>query len=545
MIDRARRLYGTTFTQALVGAVLLWAALPPLDWGPLAFLGPAWWVLLIRRETLPGRRPYWALYGVGFLFWMATLHWLRLPHPATSLGWLALSAYFACYLPAFVVLGRIAVHRARVPVILAAPILWTGLELLRAHLFTGMTMASLGHTQYRWIELIQISDLAGAYGVGFLVMLVAACLGRMMPIDGRPRAFWPLLPVGAALAAALVYGHVRTSDQLSEPVLRVALIQGSIDTVLDPEPGIYERVWREYVELSMLAKRKFGNLDLLVWPETTFPDTLVTYTTDARIPEGFEGTDAEFREYLAETAAHTPNAMGSMARALDTSLLLGVPTHHFGPEGVQRFNSAVFVDRSGGLLGRYDKTHLVLFGEYVPFANLLPWIQPLTPLPVSLNSGQGPVAFELNGVRLAANICYESVLPHVIRRQVNRLAAEKAEPDVLVNVTNDGWFWGSSELDMHLVCGVFRAVECRKPLLIAANTGFSAWIDGDGRIQCRGPRRASDALLAEVRLDPRHSPYLIYGDWLAGVCLLGCMAAAAWGLWNRWSVPRISAPEPR
>ena len=91
-------------------------------------------------------------------------------------------------------------------------------------------------------------------------------------------------------------------------------------------------------------------------------------------------------------------------------------------------------------------------------------------------------------------------------------------PDVLVNLTNDGWFWGSSELDMHLVCGVFRAIECRKPLLIAANTGFSAWIDGDGRILRQGPRRREKVLFAAVGREPRQSWYLVHGDWPAGVC---------------------------
>ena len=93
---------------------------------------------------------------------------------------------------------------------------------------------------------------------------------------------------------------------------------------------------------------------------------------------------------------------------------------------------------------------------------------------------------------------------------------------MLVNLTNDGWFWGSSELDMHLVCGVFRAVECRKPFLIAANTGFSAWIDGDGRIRQQGPRRAKDVILAEPRSTGRRSWYLEHGDWFAGVCLAAC-----------------------
>jgi apolipoprotein N-acyltransferase len=126
------------------------------------------------------------------------------------------------------------------------------------------------------------------------------------------------------------------------------------------------------------------------------------------------------------------------------------------------------------------------------------------------------------------------VLSHVIRRQVGELAAAGTPPDVLVNLTNDGWFYGSSELDMHLVCGVFRAIECRKPLLIAANTGFSAWIDGNGRVLAQGPRRAPDTLLADVQVDLRHSLYLVYGDLPAGICLAGCVAVAIVGLaWRR------------
>ena len=131
-------------------------------------------------------------------------------------------------------------------------------------------------------------------------------------------------------------------------------------------------------------------------------------------------------------------------------------------------------------------------------------------------------------VRIAPNICFESVLSHVIRRQVRALAQEGAEPDVLVNLTNDGWFWGSSELEMHLACGVFRAVECRKPFLIAANTGISAWIDGNGRLLAEGPRRRPCTLLAAVVADSRRSYYLQYGDWPAGLCLAAtCLFALA------------------
>jgi apolipoprotein N-acyltransferase len=163
---------------------------------------------------------------------------------------------------------------------------------------------------------------------------------------------------------------------------------------------------------------------------------------------------------------------------------------------------------------------------------MFPCVQGLTPLPVSLDAGTRPSAFRLGRLRLAPNICYESVLPHVIRWQVNRLKARGREPNVLVNLTNDGWFWGSSELDMHLACGVFRAVECRKPFLVAANTGFSAHIDGDGRIVQQGRRHASDTLLTQVRLDGRKSWYLRYGDWLAGICLAACLVFAGAGAWQ-------------
>ena len=517
--------------MAFSGAFLLWAAFPPLDLWPLAWVAPIPWVLLIRRKELSGRRPYAVLTLAGFCFWMAVLHFLRLPHPATSIGWVALSFYFAFYLPVFVGLSRVAVHRLRIPVILAAPMIWTGLELARSHLLTGMSMASLGHTQYRWIELIQLSDLAGAYGVSFVMMFVAASLVRMLPFDGSRWAFWPLIPTVVVLAAAVFYGQVRIDANFGRPGPRIALIQGSIDVEMRYDPSMKERIFKEYYGLSKETVEKDRNLDLIVWPETMFLDSLVAFDADAMRPREFEGTDAEFRDWLPKIAQRNLSLMAQTAQSLDVSLLLGIDTNHFSPEGVRCLNSAAYVARDGQLLGRYDKMHLVMFGEYVPFAEQLPWLQQLTPLPVSAMPGKSPVAFDLGGVRIAPNICYESVLSHVIRHQINVLAADGKEPDILVNLTNDGWFWGSSELDLHLVCAVFRAVECRKPFLIAANTGFSAWIDGNGRILDQGPRRAQGVIVAEPQLDQRRSWYLAHGDWFAGACLAVCVLCGFVGIW--------------
>jgi apolipoprotein N-acyltransferase len=142
-------------------------------------------------------------------------------------------------------------------------------------------------------------------------------------------------------------------------------------------------------------------------------------------------------------------------------------------------------------------------------------------MPNGLTAGTTPRAFSVGSVRVAPTICFENTVPHLMRRQVQQLQASGQRPDILVTVTNDGWFWGSSLLDVHLACGVMRAIELRRPLLIAANTGFSAWIDPRGSLKAKGPRRAEAVLHADVPVaDLPDSVYLRGGDWFAGICLL-------------------------
>ncbi len=448
-----------------------------------------------------------------------------------------------------------------------------------------MSMACLGHTQYRWIELIQVSDLAGAYGVSFLVMFVAASLARMIPCRRRDanappsqwrgapqRLFsilWPPLLALAVLSAALLYGHHRMAANSSVPGPRIALIQGSINVELfdDPDPEKMKRlvkernesIFGEYLELSRDAVRDGRHLDLLVWPESMFPWPLVTFDPQAAKPSWCKQSDEDFMPILRDWAKASPETIAELARDLDVPLLLGSNREHFGVNDQKSYASAIYVGRDGKIVGRYDKVHLVMFGEYMPFIEYVPWLEHFTPLTGSATPGEGPVAFDLpvagadipvcpsggvkggrqeclphSSFRIAPSICYETVLSHVIRGQINALTAEGKEPDVLVNLTNDGWFWGSSELDLHLMCGVFRAVECRKPLLIAANTGFSASIDSDGRIEQQGPRRAKGVIIAEPRLErSRRSWYLEYGDCFAGTCLAACALLAIVGLQRR------------
>ncbi|MBN1909054.1 MAG: apolipoprotein N-acyltransferase [Pirellulales bacterium] len=523
-----------TFAQALAGAAMLYAALPPLDLWPLAWFAPIWWLRLARRETLPGRRPYRALWLVGFLFWLLTYQFARLPHPANYAGLAILAAYLAFYLPVFMGLTRIGLHRLKLPLILVAPVVWAGLELVRAHFLTGITLAALGHTQYRWLDLIQVAALGGAYAVDFVVMFVAACLAQMFPSGNERRVFWPLLPATAMMAAVLLYGHVRRAEPSPAPIARVAIIQGSIGSRLKWEEGKSDFIHEQYQGLTRKAIEEAGpkGVDLVIWPESMYRDALRDYAPSLAPPPDWKGTKEEFHRTAEEVVELSRKPLADMAREFRTSMLVGVETVRYTNEGPQQYNSAIAVTPDGRFSPRYDKMHRVLFGEYVPLADRFPKLRELTPIPVNLTAGRGPVAIETAGLRLSPNICYENVLPHVIRCQVVTLQRQGLEPDVLVNLTNDSWFEDSSALDMHLVCAVFRAVECGKPMLVAANAGLSAWIDATGRIHAKSPRCQTDILYADIGPAQRGSWYLAHGDLPAGVCLAACVLLALVGLWD-------------
>ena len=177
----------------------------------------------------------------------------------------------------------------------------------------------------------------------------------------------------------------------------------------------------------------------------------------------------------------------------------------------------------GKMVGTYDKVHLVMFGEYVPFAHLIPILNRLSSLTGSVEAGAGPVALCIGGNCYIPSICYETAIPHVIRHQVATLETNNEHPAALINLTNDAWYWGSSELDMHLACGVFRAVETRLPLLIAANGGLTAWVDHVGRVRAKTPRQKPNFLLADIEPSDMQSVYVQYGDWFSGLCLACCV----------------------
>ncbi len=269
---------------AAVGSVLLLLAQPPVSWSLLAWFAPLPWMYLATKPALPGRRPYVQIWAAGFLYWMLAVHWLRLPHPATFVGLLALAAYFGVYLPLFVGILRVGVLRWSLPMWFVAPMVWVAIEWLQGHLLGGFLMAALGHTQIEQTALVQIADLAGGYLISALIMLVAGCIweGAMARLP-LPRGLPPwrgalAATVGVvALGSAAWYGTVQLQHYrlpADVPTKRVALIQGSQRAVWTSDPGRDKRVMDIYIGLSREAKQLAGEqgrpLDLMVWPEGMF-----------------------------------------------------------------------------------------------------------------------------------------------------------------------------------------------------------------------------------------------------------------------------------
>lgn len=487
---------------AFGGAGTMFLIQPPCDVWFFAWLAPLPWLWLITRKTthLPPR--FWQmLWCAGFVHWLATIHWLRLPHPATSLGWVCLSAYLAVYLPVFVWSARLLMRRWGWPLLAAAPISWVACEQLRGSLFGGFTFAMLGHSQWRWTALLQIADIAGAIGLSGIVMLVAVALFQLIRCWRTKETGRELVLTTSILCACIFYGHWRlatTPDPLVTP-LKALLVQGSIDTELKHDPNAFQEVTQQYDKLTRSGLLESSSLpDLILWPETMWriglleidpneqlPASVVTaILSESELANGIDNDDISLqalcRQRLEEERLEP---LAAYAKSYGTNWLVGVDKQVVTPSavtGTQYFNCAVLLDAGGRVQDTYAKMKPVLFGEYVPFAETFPWLYRLSPLPVGLTAGRQPLVTSVAGRRLTCTICYETALPATIRSLVRYCRQIDGGPDIIANLTNDGWFWGSSELDMHLTAAIFRSVEVRTPIVIAANTGFSASIDGCG-----------------------------------------------------------------
>ncbi len=556
--------------------LLWWASFTPVDAGPLAWIALAP-VLLLVRIPRPTQGMYVALFVTGLICQLITLQWMRLGDPTMYIALGALAAYLACYLPVFVALARHAHQRWSVPMVFAVPVLWTGLEYARAHLITGFSWYYLGHSQYRWLELIQISDAVGAYGVSFVVAMANAALAGVVPVSWLRKmrlvteetallasstsfrgALTPVVVTVMVFAATLGYGVLRRSQAAFQPGPRVALIQGNFTASLREPPHDQHKVLTTHLRMTAFAVRE--QPDLIVWPEAMYPLALLEAAPGMTIEQLIAMTPGTDPDPKIWTEGYARKELTKESQRSGAALLFGIHALRAEPTGLRQLNSAVFVTPEEGVVGQYDKQHLVPFGEYIPLKNSLPWLQGMTPYrgDMGLQAGAQPMAFDYKRWRFSPVICFEDTVPHLVRDAVAKGTQTETgrKVDVLVNVTNDGWFHGSSELDQHLITAAFRAVECRTPMVRAVNTGISAIIDGDGaivepevfldgdwkkdsperpRTTSRDPktgkrhRQLTAALIHTVPLDHRKSFYVRWGDWFAGscaTCVLGTLLMA-------------------
>jgi apolipoprotein N-acyltransferase len=532
---------------SLASGILLWAAFPPLGIAPLAWGALVPVLLLIYDQPRPDRRRRWYLlvWLVSSLHWLLLTQGIRLSHWSTYFGWLPLGLYLGIYLPLFIGLTRVAVHCCRWPLMLAAPLTWTGLELVRGHALSGFSMGLLAHTQVHFTTLIQLSDLVGAYGVSFLVVLVNAALAAGLVAQPGSRPHGRLLVAVLAVVLATSYGWLRgepsaAGDQARS--VKIALLQGVIDTTYDHDPTERQRMAETYQQLSVDASQEHP--DLIVWPESMFPYGPEYFPDDPATlhieREKFELQKRNFQravEYLLDLVNESES--GGEVPEPGTHLILGTGVQHVDQPSRPYYNAALWIQPDGTVGGRYYKSHLVTFGEYVPLGDRFPWLYRLMPFPEGVTPGTRPSSFTINGVRISPSICFESTVPHFMRRQVSTLTAQGLPPDMMINITNDGWFWGSSVLDLHLACSVFRAVELRLPMLIAANTGFSAVIDSQGKISQQGPRREPAVLFQSVQVGAiRFSLYRYTGDLFGIGAALVCLVLAGIGWRERRAIRR-------
>ena len=493
-------------TALLVGsATVLALAFPRTDWD-----GAAWIALVPLFILALGARPRVAFawgWLFGTVFFLVLLRWLNftfrtfstIPWPLSWGPTFLLSAWCGLYIAVVAgLVAWVARRRSATWALATAPFLWVGGEWLRGHLLGGFPWGTLGYTQYLRLPVIQIGELGGVHAVSLVLVTANAAITGAFLLTWR-RAVAGLAVGLVVVALTLGFGVWRlASPAPTEGPVSVAIMQPSIEQPLKWDPDHATVVLKIYQELTRQAGAE--RPDLIVWPETASPTAL---RRDTGLQRMLAGMSAEMR----------------------VPLLIGSIDVRDGPP--VRFTNTAFLLDGRGIVGRYDKIHLVPFGEYVPLAGVIGFVRGWAEFIADLEPGSRAVVFPGPPAPFGVVICYEGIFPDLFREFVNNGAR------MMVNMTNDGWFGRTSGPGQHLAMYPFRAVEHRIAIVRAANTGISAFIAPTGQVVRHLGLFQRGTIADQVPLRQGRTLFTRLGDWMAWASL--AVAAASLGAAGRRS----------
>jgi len=494
-----------------------------LDLGLLcAWLSPG--LLLLGLEGLPPRRAFRTGFVAALAAHAAIFHWIYVvtvvyghaPPVVGVIGPLGLGAYMAAFTALFA-LGMAWLARWNAVTPWSAALLWAALDHLRSFALTGLPWATLGYAQHLNDALRPWTAFTGVYGLSFLSVLGGAALafGARDLRAGRRPTWGTGLALGTVVAAH-VFGFVIGRGVAPDPgsSVRLAVLQGNIEQGVKWDPAWAERTLGIYEELSRRAAAE--GAELVIWPETAVPGVLEA--------------DPEQRERLWD-----------LARETGASFVLGVVGIDASRPGRRPlfFDSALVLEADRGFTERYDKSHLVPFGEYLPFAELLEGLRAVASGIASegVTPGPAPRAVQISvpeagPLTVGVPICYELIFPDLVRRFVRDGA------EVLFGITNDAWYGRTGAPYQFLAITALRSAETRVWTARAANTGVSAIIDAGGRVRARTRIFERDLLVYDVPLRPgpaggsfytRHGDVFAWGCWLGSLLLFAAARFRATG----------------
>jgi len=433
------------------------------------------------------------VFNLGLVYWVTVsmTTYGKMNAALSILVLILFAAYLSLFIGAPVWCSCYVERRQGIAVIATLPFFWTAGEYIKSWFLTGFPWENLGYSQFLALPVIQIADITGVYGISFLLVLVNGVIFVLLETFAlkKPVPYKLIAITVLLLAASLLYGRARLEryDRQEGEKLTVALVQGNIAQDVKWNPAFLDETMTIYSSLTLAAAPE--KPALVIWPEAATPF--------------FFQSEKLYQEMVA-----------AVARRAGAYLLLGSPAWENDGNETHYFNSAFLVSPEGTINGRYDKIHLVPYGEYVPLKQLFPFIDKMVVGIGDFTSGREVKNLSFPGGSFGTLICYEIIFPDLVRRFVKEGAA------FLVNITNDAWFGRTAAPYQHLSMVVLRAVENRRFVARAANTGISAIIDASGSIVQQSKLFTPASLAGIILLEKELTFYSRFGDIFAAVCLL-------------------------